>query len=95
MLDLTWSGHAGLCAGLASRANGEPAGLASRGDLLRSGEDLGVAWRCRRLGKQVRGGTQGGAEWGNGVMDEWAHPWAAPGRVKMPAASACPSVRPS
>lgn len=52
-----------------------------------------MAWRCRgRLAsKQVGVDSKGGAEWGNGVMDEWAHPWAAPGRVKMPAASACPS----
>lgn len=51
-----------------------------------------VAWRCRRLASRS-GVDSRRAEWGNGVMDEWAHPWAAPGRVKMPAASACPSVR--
>lgn len=33
-----------------------------------------------------------GAKLGNGVVDEWAHPWAVPGRVKLPAASAYPSV---
>lgn len=44
------------------------------------------------FGKQVQVDSRG-AEWGNGMVDEWACPWAAPGRVKMPAASAYPSVR--